>query len=140
MTMQRRIGRNSATVAALIVVIVASGLADSLPWWFFVLPVLLLGIVSRWKGWVVPGFPLGFTAGFLVWFGGNLFYGFVFGGAVLQKIGSNYSLPGFVMLLLSGLPGGILAGLAFYAGKRMFRPAKSDNVKTFRDEIKAGFD
>jgi hypothetical protein len=128
--MQNRLLRNSATFAALIIVILASGLIDSLPWWFFIIPVLLFGMITQVMEWTGAGFSIGFSAGFLVWFGGNFYYGFVFGGATLQKIGHIYSLPGYVTLLLSGLPGGILAGLAFYVGKNILRPGENKKAAT----------
>ncbi len=90
---------------------------NSLPWWIFVIPVLTLGIVITIKKWEVSSFSVGFIAGFLVWFGANLYFDLTLNGIILGRVGLLLAVPKFVVLLISGVIGGLLTALALYTGK-----------------------
>ena len=62
---------------------------------------------------------MGFLAGFLVWFGSNLYFDFTLSSSVLNKISLILSIPKILILLASGILGGLLTGLSLYTGKKM---------------------
>src|ERR1044072_5277707 len=74
---------------------------EMLPWWSFVIPVLLFGVVISIKKWRVAGFGIGFIAGFIIWFGGNMYFDITQNGIVLQKIGLLISVPKIVVMLIA---------------------------------------
>lgn len=92
---------------------------EFLPWWSFTVPVVLLGVVIKLKRWNVGSFSMGFLAGFLVWFGSNLYFDFTLSSSVLNKISLILSIPKILILLASGILGGLLTGLSLYTGKKM---------------------
>ena len=87
------------------------------PWWSFVIPVLIFGMVITIRNWHFSSFTAGFLSGFLTWFGANLYFDLTLNGIVLDKIGLLLSVPKIIVLLISGLIGGLLTGLALYSGK-----------------------
>lgn len=73
-----------------------------------------------WK-WKVSAFVTGFLAGLVVWAGASLYFHYTLGGHVLDKIGVLLFVPGPVVILLSGIIGGLLTGLALYTGRTAIR-------------------
>lgn len=115
--MKKKTRDNIKTALLLITLIILTRLIDILPWWSFVIPVLILGIVIRLKKWEVSGFMVGWLSGFLLWIGANMFFDATLQGDVLQKIGLLLSVPKIIVLLVSGIIGGLLTGLALYTGR-----------------------
>jgi len=111
------------TLVVIIGIVLLTKSIGVLPWWSFVVPVLLLGWVISKKQWRVAGFGTGFIAGFLIWFFGNLYFDSTLNGIVLGRIGLLIAMPKIVVLLLAGIMGGVLTGLALYAGKNL--PARA---------------
>lgn len=99
--------------------------AGNVPWWTFVIPVIGLGVVMAIKRWKVSVFLAGFIPGFVVWGGANLYFASIFPGAVLEKIAMLLSLHMIVIVLLSGLIGGLLFALALYTGKSIVSGEKA---------------
>lgn len=97
-------------------------LLDLLPWWSFVVPVLALGAVIGYRQWQVASFSTGFLAGFITWCVTNACFMIARNNHVLNKIGLLIGMPGIVVLVISGLIGGLLTGLALYTGKYMTAP------------------
>ena len=93
---------------------------DALPWWGFLMPLFLFGVVINYLKWNVAGFFVGFIAGFIVWAGANVYYDIQYDGLVLQKVALLFSMPKFVVFLIAGVLGGLLSGLAMYSGKGLF--------------------
>jgi hypothetical protein len=112
--MKQPISHNLKTIAILIPVILLIKLIDALPWWSFIVAVMALGIITSINQWKVSGFLIGFLCGFVIWLGGNLYFHFTYDGQLLERIGT---APKIIVLLVSGLIGGLLTGLALYTGR-----------------------
>ena len=63
----------------------------------------------------------------MVWFGANLCFDMTYNGIILNKIGLLLSVHKIIVLLISGIIGGLLTGLALYAGKSMIIYNKNTN-------------
>ena len=97
---------------------------DSLPWWSFVIPIIIFGIILSFLKWNVASFGIGFLSGFVVWFVTNLYFDRSY-NSIFYKIGLLLSVPKGVVLVISGLIGGIITGLALYSG-RHFRLSETE--------------
>jgi len=117
--MKKRMRDNIKTIILIIPLIILTRLPEALPWWSFVVPVMILGIIITLKKWEVSGFMIGFLPGFLIWVGANLYFDAMLPGDVLKKIGLLLSVPKIIVLLISGITGGLVTGLALYTGKAM---------------------
>ena len=110
------------------IVIISLGNVDFLPWWIFLLPILILGSILTLLKLNLNAFMLGFISGFLMWFGGNLLFDFQYDGSILAKCANLLSIPKILLVFLSGIIGGILTGTAMYVGKNIFKNAKQPNA------------
>ena len=130
--MKRKPISNILAVLICIALIVLTRLSDALPWWSFVVPVLIFGGVISLLRWQVSGFVAGFLAGFIIWFGVNLFYDSQNDGLMMERVAQLIFVPKLVMLLIAGLMGGLLSGLALYTGKGLLsykpKPVLEDNT------------
>jgi len=116
--MQKRKFNTIKSILILIPIIIITGLIDRLPWWSFVVPVFIVGLLIGYLQWNIPTFTVGFLAGFIVWVGVNMFYDVTGNGIALKKIADVFSIPKAVVLLMAGLIGGLQTGLALFTGKR----------------------
>ncbi|MCW3101565.1 MAG: hypothetical protein JWO09_5 [Bacteroidetes bacterium] len=107
---------NLKSLVIVIVLMLLSGFIDALPWWFFIVPVIGFGIVTALAEWEVSAFTVGCAGGFIVWCGLNLYYDYTGYGIILNKVGAIIAVSKPVILIVSGVPGAILAGLALYTG------------------------
>ena len=115
--MEKKSSESLKTISLTILIIILTARIAALPWWFFVIPVLALGLVVTLRNWTIPSFAVGLLSGFITWFGASIYFNKTLGGNTLIKIASLMSLPEFVVLIGSGLIGGLLTGLALYTGK-----------------------
>src|SRR5882757_9443734 len=115
--MNSHIIRNLGSVLITLFLILLTRMAGGLPWWSFVVPVFLFGMISKLLRWELPGFFIGSLGGFIIWFGTNLYYDIIYQGIVLDKMAAVLSVPKMIILLGSGLIGGLLSGLALYTGR-----------------------
>ncbi|NSL91003.1 hypothetical protein ECE50_029530 [Chitinophaga sp. Mgbs1] len=106
--------RDIHTALILTAILLGTRLTDIFPWWSFVIPVLITGVVITWYHWKVHSFFVGFITGFTVWTGVSLWFCFTSDSLILLRFGWS---AGAVILLASGLIGGILTALALYTGK-----------------------
>ncbi len=120
--------RTIGILSVLIILIRQFG-QSTLPWWGFAVPVAGFGLVIRLMHWKVAAFFAGFVSGFLIWVAANCYYGYIFSWIVLNKIGQLMSVPGVVVILMSGVIGGLLTGLSMYAGYSMLSSAKAHAIK-----------
>jgi hypothetical protein len=88
-----------------------------IPWWSFVVPVFILGIIIARRRWKVKSFAVGFITGFITWFSATLYFDFLYHGGLTHKLGKAVLLSSFC---LSGLICGLLTGLSLYVGKCIF--------------------
>jgi len=88
-----------------------------LPWWSFAILVMGLGMVIGIRSMRVPSFLLGFFCGFIIWPGAVLFFHVLYNGQLLPRF---KPWEQGLLLLASGLIGGIVTGLALYTGKTLF--------------------
>jgi len=82
---------------------------DGPPWWSFIIPVMVLGAC-------IPAGRFDISSGFFVWIASTLYYHLIYEGVLINRIGMGY---GVIALIASGMIGGLLTGLAFYAGKSL---------------------
>ena len=111
------------------VIIISLGNIDLLPWWFFILPVIMLGYCLNLLEWDLNAFMVGFIAGFFIWFGGNLLFDLQYNGSILVKLANLLGVPKVVLLFVSGSAGGTLTGLAMYIGKNILKSAELPNLE-----------
>jgi hypothetical protein len=114
--MKKNVFDNIKTIL-IIILTTLTCLIESLPWWSFVIPVVILGIIITFRTWDVLIFPIGFLSGFITWFGANLYFDMTSNAIVLNKMALLLTVNKIVVLLISGLIGGLLTGLALYTGK-----------------------
>jgi hypothetical protein len=116
--MTQRSTANIKMAVLLFAVILVVKLFDAIPWWSFIVPVLALGILAGTKGWKVSGFATGFVTGFVTWAAANLFFHLTFDGNLVSRVGAP---AGIILLIASGLIGGLLTGLALYTGQQVMK-------------------
>lgn len=107
--------KKTITLTILILTSALTQLFTFLPWWSFLVPVAILGFFLPLAEWRISSFLYGFIAGFLTWILSTLYFETAYEGKVLVKLtgtGAAYYLFYFII----GLIGGLLSGLAFYAG------------------------
>ena len=123
--MKRNAADNVKAFLITSVLVMGTCMVNGLPWWGFVVPVVLFGIVVTFLGWKVAGFPVGFISGFMIWLAVNVYFDIIY-NSVFYKLGLLLSVPKVIVLLIAGVTGGLLSGLALYTGKSMFliRPLK----------------
>jgi|GEM_PF-1001500 len=125
--MKTRPVQNILVIILCSVVIISVSVLDFLPWWIFLVPVLILGYGLSLLKLKVNGFELGFISGFLIWFGGNLLFDLQYNGFTLFKLAKLVNAPKVLLLIASGMIGGLLTGLALYVGKNIFKDAEPPN-------------
>jgi hypothetical protein len=125
--------KNNADALKVILIIVAIVLLTNwmqhIHWWIFVIPVIILGVIIALREWKVSAFPIGFLAGFIIWFGVNLYFDQVSNGIILNKIGLLLMMPKIVVMLIAGIIGGLVTGLALYTGKSIVKIHKNTDLK-----------
>lgn len=109
------------------VVMILLGNIDFLPWWMFLLPMLILGHILTLLKLNLNAFMLGFSTGFLIWFGGNFLFDIKYSGFILTKLANFLFLPKMALLLISGVIGGVLTGLSMYVGKNILKDTNLSN-------------
>ncbi|RLJ72731.1 hypothetical protein [Pedobacter alluvionis] len=129
--MNKNLINNLITICISIVLLFLSAILIENPWWFFVIPVFIWGIIVNRLRWKVSLFSIGFLSGFLVWLFGNIYFDFVLDGHVLNRIAMLISLPKFVLMLLTGLIGGILTGLSLFTGGSLFEVRELNGLKKY---------
>jgi hypothetical protein len=131
--MKKRIADNLKVAPVLLLVILLTGQIDMLPWWGFIVPVILIGILSALFNWQIAAFTIGFLSGFIVWAGASYYFEYAFGGTMFHKLGALMSVPGIVVILLSGLVCGLLSGLGLYAGRLLFSQNRFRSTAAWED-------
>lgn len=100
-----------------------------IPWWIFIIPVVLLGSILSHFQCKINSFPIGFITGFLIWSSMNYFLSLSGNGIVLTKIGLLLSSSTLIVILISGIIGGILVGLALYVGTNIISNNRNIEVE-----------
>lgn len=117
---------NIKAFACLLILVPLAMMIKGMPWYSFLIVVSLFGFIITLYKWKVAAFSIGFLSGLVVWIGANIYYHMIFGGSVFAKLAQVMFIPEFVVLLLSGVTGGLLTGLALYTGqsavKRVEKP------------------
>lgn len=103
----------------LIIVVICFVLQLFLPWWII---APLAALAAFWKGTSAgQAFWSGFFAIFSLWIGTALFYTIPNGNILANRIGAMLGLPEtsinwVIVLLITGVAGGLAAGLCSLAG------------------------
>ncbi len=115
--MKKNMVDNIKAFGCLMLLLPLAMMINGIPWWSFVIVVSLFGYIITIRKWKVATFSIGFLSGLVVWTGANMYYHTIFGGTVFEKLGQVMFIPGFVVLLISGVTGGLLTALALYTGQ-----------------------
>ena len=108
-------------------IILITSIFNNLPWWSFVIPCIILGVIFPFKRYGLPSFLIGFIAGFLVWNFTHLYYDFALDIKIIDKISSILDYSKLTILIFSSLIAGVLSGLAVLTGDRMFLKTPFNN-------------
>jgi hypothetical protein len=127
--MKAKLFKGLKTSILLVIVILATRLIPLFPWWSFIVPVIIVGMVLAGKNWNFRYFLTGFLTGFFLWAIVELYYHFTYNGEILTNKGH---IPLFVSLVISGIIGGSCTGLALYTGKAL--KFRTDNQFVLEDE------
>lgn len=127
--MKARFKQDGFVVIICGIVMVLLGNVDSLPWWTYLVPLLIVGYVLALLKLNSNAFALGFIAGFLIWFGGNYLFDIKYNGNILIKLAGLLSVPKISLLLAAGVIGGLITGLALYVGKNILKDAGPANLE-----------
>ncbi|MBL7728001.1 MAG: hypothetical protein JNM68_09960 [Dinghuibacter sp.] len=100
-----------------------------LPWYTFVIPCFFIGVYMGKKEVNKMPFFTGFLAGFLVWAGATVFFEMRFGGNSLNVMAGLLGMNKIVTLLLIGLVGALLTGLAVLSGYMLFKKEDKEGLK-----------
>ncbi|RBL90513.1 hypothetical protein [Chitinophaga flava] len=107
---------NIKTLLILLPVVAGIGLITVIPWWGFTIPVMVTGMIVTLKKWKIASFPIGFLAGFIAWLGAGVYFHTVYQGNIINRFATHSDI---IILLVIALTGGLLTGLALYAGKSL---------------------
>lgn len=110
------------------IIIISFGNIYFLPWWIFLLPVLVLGNALTLLKLNLNVFILGFISGFVIWFGGNSLFDIKYNGFILVKCANLLSVSKILLLFASGIIGGLLTGIAMYVGKNILKNTEQSNA------------
>jgi len=117
--MRKKLFDSGKVFCFLVVLIVLVRMVDGIPWWSFLIPVGMFGVlISVWK-WQVATFGTGFLVGLVLWIGASVYFHMKLGGTAFDKLGMVMSVPGIVVVIAAGVIGGLLTGLALYTGKTL---------------------
>lgn len=84
------------------------------PWWSIIIPPVLLGILAFKKG--NEAFFSSFLGLFLLWVIHASMQHATSSGDMAERMASTFGLPVVVLLLITGLVGGLVAGFAGLSG------------------------
>ncbi|PIF44693.1 hypothetical protein CLU96_1685 [Chryseobacterium sp. 52] len=101
-------------------IIMVISLFTMLPWWSFVVPCIILGIVLPFQKFGLSPFMIGFLAGFLAWSLAHVYYDVSLDSKIMDKLALIIDYPKWCIFAFSGLIGGVLSGLALLTGQKMF--------------------
>lgn len=102
-------------ILVLLIAITAFLLNLFLPWWSIALPGVLFGYLFKQKGW--PSFGWGFLALFILWGGQALYTHFANDGILSSRIAEMLGVGSpFIVILVTGILGGLVSGLATLSG------------------------
>ena len=128
--MRKKLPDSIKTMLIILVLITGTDLFEQLPWWSFVLPVLVLGVIAGLRHWQFSGFITGFIPGFIIWSGANSYFDLRLHGGVLNKLGVLINFPEIVVIIIAGLIGGVLTGLVLYTGKCLSGREKPTDINS----------
>lgn len=101
----------------------------ALPWFTFVIPCFFIGVYMGKKEVNKIPFFTGFLAGFLVWAGATIFFEARFGGTSLNVVSGLFGFNKAITLIIIGLVGAILTGLAVLSGYMLFKKEDKEGLK-----------
>jgi len=127
--MKSRLIKNILVIVVCCIVIVSLGNIDLLPWWIFLLPVMIVGYSLTLLKLNLNAFILGFISGFLIWFCGNLLFDVQYNGFILVKLSDLLHVHRILLLFASGVIGGVITGLAMYVGQNILKGAELPSLR-----------
>lgn len=104
------------SILIILTVSICVQLINVFPWWTFLIPCFILGVILPFYEWKVSSFVSGVASGFLVWFFSMMYFEMYYDGEIMQRTAEIIGFSYVVILLISGLIGGILTGLSVYSG------------------------
>ena len=104
-----------ALISIIAIIVLGYILQMVTPWWGIVLAVVIVTFVMNKSYWV--SFLVGFLAVFLLWGGFAFFKDAANEGMLSAQVGDLLQgLPGFTLILITGLIGGLVGGLSGMLG------------------------
>ena len=104
------------TSLALSGIIFLTCLIKSIPWWSFIIPSVLFGLLFPFHKMKFHSFPLGFFSGFSTWLFSSMIIYKVKEANNIVKIGNVFHIPFEAIFLVTAIIGGVLVGLSVYVG------------------------
>lgn len=114
------------TFLIIIIIIIPVQMITYFPWWSFIIFAIATGVWIDVRKYKISPFLTGFIAGFLIWFLGNVYFHFSYGGSLFSN---EKNIPVYLILIGSGLIGGILTGLSIYVGSQILKESSSPSIK-----------
>lgn len=89
------------------------------PWWAFLVFTFLLGALLPKNTLKEGAFFIGFISGFLAWIMPLYYFKLSYGGVITEKLVALFDLPFVIILLATGIIGGLLTSLALLSGVQL---------------------
>nr|WP_295875062.1 hypothetical protein [uncultured Chitinophaga sp.] len=122
--MKKKIADNIKVFLLTTILILLVRLAGDFPWWSFVVFLVPAGMAMRYKKWQAAFFIAGFLSGFLIWTGASLYFEYTGNGIVLQKTALLLGTSRVLVVLGTGMIGGLISGLSLFTGATVMSAGK----------------
>jgi hypothetical protein len=98
------------------------------PWWAYIVPVFVCGLILSYflpkKSYAL----IGFVSGFITWVFMNWYFDWMWKGVILGKISAMFGLPTVFVLVIAGCIGGVLSALALYSGVKCIQAMRTSKM------------
>ena len=123
--MRNKLIDNIKALILTVLAVLSGEILTSLPWWSFLVVVVIVGAVLKGLNVTFNAFLIGLVSGFLIWFGFSAYHDSVAYQSTVVLIGAIMNYPKALILVSSGLIGGLLSGLALHTGKYLYNLVKT---------------
>ena len=116
--MKKYVYKSSLIVSLTLFLIVFQVFLSS-PWWLFLIPTFLFGVLLPVKIWKRSAFLIGFFAGFFAWIIPFVYFQNMYEGAITEKLAALLGAPVLVIILVTGILSGLITALALISGVQL---------------------
>lgn len=103
-------------MAIISVVSIVFELIHTIPWWTYLIPCFILGIILPIKMWNAKPFNIGFLAGMITWISALYMFENIYEGDLTLITTEIILIPYLGLIIITGVIGGLLTGLAILSG------------------------